>query len=90
MLIKDSFDGVLVTNKSMLSGKINTISIPLDHTTFERSLIAWRAGVLIQDAFPTLTDDQREFLVSGITYNEWETELGEDPREEPQTYEDRR
>lgn len=30
----------------------------------------WRDGALIQDALPTLTDDQREFLMTGI--GQWE------------------
>jgi len=32
----------------------------------------WRAGELIQDAFPELDDDQREFVKSGMTPAEWE------------------
>jgi hypothetical protein len=31
----------------------------------------WRAGTLIQDAFPMLTVDQREFLMTGATPEEW-------------------
>lgn len=33
---------------------------------------AWRAGTLIQEALPGLTDDEREFLISGFTPAEWD------------------
>lgn len=31
----------------------------------------WKSGALIQNALPELTDDQREFLMSGLTPAEW-------------------
>jgi hypothetical protein len=34
--------------------------------------------VLIQDAIPNLTPDQREFIMNGITAEEWEESLGEE------------
>lgn len=33
---------------------------------------AWKDGALVQDAFPDLKPEQREFLISGITPSEWE------------------
>lgn len=29
----------------------------------------WREGVLVQDAMPNLTDDEREFVMSGLCDN---------------------
>lgn len=31
----------------------------------------WMNGKFVQDAFPTLTAEQREFLMTGITPTEW-------------------
>jgi len=36
-------------------------------------IIAWRSGeARIQDALPYLTPDEREFLITGMTPDEWE------------------
>jgi hypothetical protein len=32
----------------------------------------------VQDAFPQLDADQREFLISGITPEEWDATFGDD------------
>tara|TARA_B100000780_G_C20988109_1_gene395067 strand:+ start:124 stop:300 length:177 start_codon:yes stop_codon:yes gene_type:complete len=32
----------------------------------------WQRGMLIQDAMPDVTVDEREFLISGIYPGEWE------------------
>jgi hypothetical protein len=32
---------------------------------------AYRAGALIQDAFPMLNNEEREFLITGTTPKEW-------------------
>lgn len=37
---------------------------------------AYKAGALIQDAFPFLSADEREFLISGILPDEWERLFG--------------
>jgi len=34
--------------------------------------------ILIQDAFPNLDAGQREFLLSGVTPQEWEETFGEE------------
>lgn len=36
------------------------------------------SGVLMQDAFPFLTADEREFLMSGTTPKKWEEMYGHD------------
>ena len=35
-------------------------------------LEAWEDGELIQNAMPSLTPDQREFIMTGVTPEEWE------------------
>jgi hypothetical protein len=43
---------------------------------FEASHNAWRSGVLIQNAFPTLTAGEREFIKTGISPAEWANLFG--------------
>jgi len=31
----------------------------------------WEGGALVQDVFPHLTPSEREFLISGVTPEEW-------------------
>lgn len=57
-----------ITKVSMLS-KIER-SLELDVTAEE--IKAWKSGMLIQDAMPRLTTDEREFMMTGITAEEWE------------------
>jgi len=33
----------------------------------------WESGVLAQNAMPNLSADEREFLISGCTSNDWAT-----------------
>jgi len=57
----------------MLTGVRHIVDMPI---TAEQ-LSNWQGGMLIQDAMPNLTDAQREFIVSGITTQEWEEAFGE-------------
>jgi len=36
----------------------------------------WKNGALIQDAMPNISADDREFLMTGITPEEWEDLFG--------------
>lgn len=64
-----------ITNVSQLSGKKHTRDIPVT----EEQIAAWKAsGAFIQDALAFLSDDDREFLLTGITPDEWDAALGED------------
>lgn len=38
----------------------------------------WQDGALVQDAFPYLSADEREMLISGICPNCWDGMFGED------------
>jgi len=58
---------VLITNVSRLSGIERTLDIPVTKEQLQR----WRDGELIQRAMPHLTATQREFLMTGITDEEW-------------------
>jgi hypothetical protein len=57
-----------ITKVSMLS-KLER-SLELDVT--DEEIKAWKAGMLIQDAMPRLNENEREFIMTGITAEEWE------------------
>jgi len=69
---------VLVTRQSKLTGKHNSMVVPLPREAFEDGLAAWATGALIQDAFPTRNANQREFVLTGTTPEEWDAAFGED------------
>ena len=58
---------MMITMRSPISGKVN--SMDLDIT--EAAIDAWKAGTLIQKAMPNLSSDEREFIMTGITPEEW-------------------
>jgi len=65
-----------VTRKSMLSGKTHTREIDIDEATLLRVISRRQSRLLIQQIVPYLTADDREFLITGITPEEWEAEFG--------------
>lgn len=70
---------MLVTKISRISGKTNTMFIDAD----ENLLLDWLScgGVgmdHIQNVFPNLNADEREFLLTGITPQEWSEIFGDD------------
>tara|TARA_B100001093_G_C26363081_1_gene815385 strand:+ start:453 stop:668 length:216 start_codon:yes stop_codon:yes gene_type:complete len=58
---------------SPISGKINTLDLDVTVDQF----VAWEKGALIQDAFPNLNMYEREFIISGITKDEWDAKFGD-------------
>ena len=58
-----------VSKTSMMSGKENTMSMTFTRQQYD----AWKAGMLIQDAMPQLSAEEREFLMTGITPAEWDS-----------------
>ena len=63
-----------ITRTSIFTKITRTVELPIT----EQQLAAWQTGTLIQDAFPHLTPDQREFLLSGATSEEWDQLFGEE------------
>ena len=58
----------------MMTG--NTHEMDLDIT--EDQLNDWNQGQLIQDVMPELSPEAREFLITGITSDEWDSLIGDD------------
>jgi hypothetical protein len=56
-----------ITRTSYYSGITRTLDIPCT----EAEMAEYEAGALIQNAFPNLKDEEREFIKTGITGEEW-------------------
>ena len=65
-----------ITRTSMFSGVERTIDLPIT----EQQIAAWIDGTLIQKAMPQLSADEREFVMTGVTAQEWSDEFGTDDR----------
>jgi hypothetical protein len=65
---------MMITRKSGFTGVERTLDIPVT----EEQLVLWNSGVVIQKAMPNLTPDQREFLMTGVTPEEWDETFDED------------
>jgi len=63
-----------VTKQSQISGVVRTME--LDITA--QQLWNYEMGLgLIQDVFPNLNSSEREFLMTGVTDEEWNSVFGE-------------
>lgn len=56
----------------IVTGKMQKVEVPAEE------LYKYRQGAYIQDAFKSLTPDEREFLMSGISGEAWDKMWGED------------
>ena len=62
-----------IINQSKLTGKIHEMELDVTNEQVARYM---RGEGLVQDIFPNLTSAEREFIVNGITPQEWETFFG--------------
>ena len=65
---------MLVQRTSPFSGNVNTMELNVTSEQVQR----WQEGELVQNVFPHLNPDEREFLLTGITPEEWATTFGEE------------
>ena len=65
---------MLVVRKSPFTGKTHEWDMP---TVTEERLSEWANGGSVQDVFPELSADEREFIMTGITPEEWDEVFGE-------------
>ena len=63
---------MLITRKSAFTNNVHTMDINVT----QEQLSAWESGTLIQNAMPHISADEREFIMTGITPQEWDTEMG--------------
>lgn len=59
---------MIIERVSPFTGEIRQKDLPIT----QEHIDAWEAGALIQDAFPHLTAGEREFIMTGITDEEWD------------------
>tara|TARA_R110000772_G_C13171452_1_gene427101 strand:+ start:435 stop:638 length:204 start_codon:yes stop_codon:yes gene_type:complete len=65
---------MLVIHKSVLTGQSNVRDLDIT----EDQLLRWLNGALIQRAFPQLSADDREFIITGILPEEWDLHFPEE------------
>ena len=65
---------MLITRTSILSGKTRTKQINVNQSQIDK----WEAGMLIQDAMPDVSVDEREFIMTGSTPEEWDLHFNEE------------
>lgn len=71
---------MLITRTSLLTGIERSMEIPVTQEELDNYV---SSGQLIQNALPHLTPAQREFIMTGITEEEWEQHLGDPDSDEP-------
>ncbi len=64
-----------ITKTSQLTGLVHTREINVTDDQIDD----WMGGMLVQDAMPDVSPDDREFLMTGITPKEWTDAFGEAP-----------
>lgn len=65
---------MLIHRVSPLTGNVNSMELNIT----EKQYLYWQLGMLIQDAMPNLTSDEREFLISGCTPSDWDQLFGDE------------
>jgi hypothetical protein len=69
---------VRIIRISPFSGKQHTMDLPVTTEQLRRYV----DGVSVQDAFPELSPEEREFILTGITPAEWDAHLPPDLADE--------
>jgi hypothetical protein len=70
---------MLIKIQSVLTNVWHTEDLPVT----QEELDSWKNGRLVQEVFPHLTPDQRQFLISGVTAEEWEKAFGDEDNIDP-------
>lgn len=58
-----------ITRKSAITGITRTINLPIT----KKQLDMYNSGIPAKEAFPELTEDEREFFITGVTSEEWDS-----------------
>lgn len=64
-----------VTMTHFMSGENVTRVLPTEHDHFLRQFQQWKRGQLIQNAFSELDASDREFLMTGMSDEEWDQSM---------------
>jgi hypothetical protein len=69
---------MIVVRTSPFTGETRGRDLPIT----QEQIDAWKSGVLIQYAFPQLSASAREFILTGMTDEEWDELYGDQPEDE--------
>ena len=72
-IVSHTPNSVLVENNCPLFQTTSQMELPMTVKQFESAHRQWVNGELIQNAFSRLNDNQREFIKTGITPEQWNT-----------------
>ncbi len=73
-----------VVRRSILSGNENWMDLNVTQEQMRR----FEAGEKVQNVFPHLSADHREFILNGITQEEWSMYMGKDDEFEEDRFTD--
>lgn len=59
---------MIIQKENIFTGTVRTLDLDVTKEEFEN----WQNGMLIQDAMPRLSVDEREFLMTGLIGEEWD------------------
>lgn len=69
---------MLIQKQSMVTGILHTRDIPVNHQKYQKWISLGVKAPHVQDMFPELSPDDREFLLTGITPEEWDNMFPEE------------
>jgi hypothetical protein len=67
-----------ITRTNILTQKESTMELDIT----QEQIDAFQNGAKVQDAFPNLTDDEREFILTGMSPEEWDATVPEEDEED--------
>jgi hypothetical protein len=67
---------VEVVRHSPFTGEENIMTLDMSPEEYEIRLARWNNGEMIQHAFSNLSADEREFIKTGLTPEEWDDIFG--------------
>lgn len=67
------------TRTCVFDGVTREMVLDCSEAEFKEGWVQWQAeGRVIQDAFPFLSADEREFILTGMTPDMWDRMVGEE------------
>lgn len=69
---------MLITRTSIFTGNKRMLDLPVT----QQMLDVYATGALLQDAFPNISIDDREFIKSGVIPEEWDAFMPEDEEDD--------
>lgn len=58
--------------QSAYSGAYHQVELPITEEEYNEGMKLYMQGCLIQAVFPQLSSDQHDFILTGMTEEEWE------------------